>query len=82
MTTIQQGIGTSYYGQLRVLSGGQAPGGHTALYGSFGKCLKYIFVCFKMMLYILVIYLIKKAEQQDHPYFKICALFRSLHLMS
>ncbi|KAH0877373.1 hypothetical protein HID58_064767, partial [Brassica napus] len=43
MTTIQQGIGTSYYGQLRVLSGGQAPGGHTALYGPFGKCLKYIF---------------------------------------
>ncbi|KAL0663487.1 hypothetical protein Bca4012_100324 [Brassica carinata] len=35
MTTIQQGIGTSYYGQLRVLSGGQAPGGHTALYGPF-----------------------------------------------
>ena len=62
MTTIQQGIGTSYYGQLRVLSGGQAPGGHTAIYGLFGKCLKCIFVCFKMMLYILVIYLIKKAE--------------------
>ncbi|CAN7051770.1 unnamed protein product [Brassica rapa subsp. trilocularis] len=44
MTTIQQGIGTSYYGQLRVLSGGQAPGGHTAIYGLFGKCLKCIFV--------------------------------------
>ncbi|CAF1903329.1 unnamed protein product [Brassica napus] len=37
MTTIQQGIGKSYYGQLRVLSGGQAPGGHTALYGPFGN---------------------------------------------
>ncbi|CAF2082790.1 unnamed protein product [Brassica rapa subsp. trilocularis] len=40
MTTIQHGIGTSYYGQLRVLSGGQAPGGHTAIYGPFGKVIR------------------------------------------